>query len=217
MKTIKVTGEGTAKLRPDLAIGSLDFAAAYATKEACTKRAKYDLISVYKTLESCGLDPETLKTKSFNISPFKEDYKDPKTGETKRRLVGYKYYQTLEFSFENNNELITKVMDTCSTLKMDSDLKLHFTFSDKKKGTEMALKDAINDAYHKANFICENTNQTLGEIVNILYGAESECYGMSRMDGFYECGCDLGGAEILELNPNDIKFEDRVVVVFEIK
>lgn len=217
MKTIKVTGEGTAKLRPDLAVGSLYFAAVYATKEACTERAKYDLVSVYQTLESCGLDPKTLKTESFYISPFKEDYKDPKTGETKRRLVGYKYSQRLLFSFENNNELITKVMDTCSTLKMDSDLSLHFSFSDEKKGTELALKDAINDAYHKASFICENTNQTLGEVVNIFYGAESEHYGMSSMRGYdgYDCGA-LGG-KTLELNPDDVRFEDRVIIEFEIK
>lgn len=215
MKTIKVTGIGNLKVSPDLTVIEVTMSKVLMDYDTCLKASKKDLKKIKEELEKLGFNSIDIKTKFFNISSKYNSIKNKK-GDYEKVFAGYEYNQILKFSFENDNKVLSNVLKVLHA-NVNTSVTISYTFKNKEKVKNELLKEAVKDSIEKANIISEASNTKIKGIVDIDYSWKEEDYYISPyrkyMDVCYSASCE----EELDINPEDIKLEDKITVTFEIE
>jgi uncharacterized protein len=164
---IRVTGEGSARLAPDLAIVTLGV-----VRQAPTAREALDAHSkvtgeLGEAMRAFGIEPKDLQTANFSIQP-QYVYPAPKaTGEQDPpRIVGYQVSSQLLVRLRDIGK-IGSVLDQAVTLGVNSDGGIQFTNDDPAKALTQARADAMKDAVARATTLAQAAGVTLGAISEI--------------------------------------------------
>jgi hypothetical protein len=164
---IRVSGEGTASVRPDLAIVTLGV-----VREAANVREALDAhnkvtAELGEAMRTFKIRAEDLQTANFQIQP-KYVYPTPKdTGEQDPpRIVGYTVSSQLVVRIRDM-AAIGEILDKAVTLGVNSDGGIQLTNDDPSTVISKARAAAMKDAASRAKTLAEAAGVKLGPVIEI--------------------------------------------------
>ena len=220
MRTIRVTGKGQIKVRPDMTRITLSLEGIYPEYGEALRRSSQDTEQLKDLLTGFGFERSDLKTLNFHVDTEYESYKDH--GAYKQRLVGDKYHHTMKVEFESDNDRLGRVLYALAHCQVRPEFRLSYTVKDPEAAKNELLGKAIADAKAKAAVLTGAAGVDLKDIQSIDYSwgqINFEVQPMNRMLMAEEC-CDSAineaGSYDMDIEPDDIEVSDTVTVVWEI-
>jgi uncharacterized protein len=164
---IRVSGEGIAAVKPDLAVVTLGV-----VREATTVREALDAHNTVTAelgaaMRDFNIRSEDMQTSNFQIQP-KYVYPTPKdTGEQDPpRIVGYTVSSQLVVRIRDM-AAIGEILDKAVTLGVNSDGGILLTNDDPSAAIAKARAAAMKDAANRAKTLAEAAGVTLGPVLEI--------------------------------------------------
>jgi len=219
MRTIRVTGKGRIKVKPDMTRITLSLEGIYPEYGETLRRSSQDTEQLKDLLAGFGFERSDLKTLNFSVDTEYENYKDK--GTYRQRFVGYKFSHTMKVEFESDNEKLGKVLYALANCDVKPEFRLSYTVKDPEAAKNELLGRAVSDAGEKALVLSKAAGVTLKEIQSIDYSwgqIDFEIQPMNRMLMAKGC-CDEVMEEAgydLDIEPDDIEVSDTVTVIWEI-
>ena len=220
MKKITVTGKGRLIVSPNITEVTLIINGLEDEYHQALARSVDETNVLKLVLVQHGLDKETLKTKNFEVYKKVKQVKDS-YGNYHDKFIGYKYNHSLSFRFDNNNELLGKILYTISKLNINPEINVRYLIKDIEKAKNDLLANAIKDSMLKANIMAEASNVELGDIQSIDYSwgtirYEPHDYNLMGSDSILMCNAAADTFDI-DIEPDDVELTDTVTVVWNIK
>lgn len=217
MKTIKVTGKAKMVVTPEVTKVKLtmrSFAKEYG--DALAKTVE-DSKVIKDTIESCGIERESLKTEDFYTSEKTKTVKD-QYGNSSTHHIGYDVIHILSFTFLNNNKLLGDVLFKLSKLSINPRINVSYLLYSTKHVKDSLIRFAVDDALRKAGIITSSAKVELGDIVNIDYSfkeSEWESRPYLTVDGV--CIGETAKSFDIDINPEDVDIVNQITIEWEIK
>lgn len=221
MRTIRVTGKGQLKVKPDMTRITMSLEGTFPEYSDALRRSAEDTERIKDLLSGFGFERTDLKTLNFNVETEYESYKEH--GTYKQRFVGYKYHHLMKVEFESDNERLGKVLYALAHCPVKPEFRLSYTVKDPEAAKNELLGKAIADAKEKSTVLTTAAGVTLKSIQNIDYSwgqINFEVQPMNRMLMAEEC-CEAPtaayGSYDMDIEPDDIEVSDTVTVIWEIE
>jgi len=164
---IKVSGEGSVSLVPDMAI--LELAV---TREAKTARAALDANSaamseVLEEMEDEGIAERDLQTSNFSIQP-KYFYPKPQSSGARQppKIVGYTVRNSLTVRVRDISR-VGAILDKSVNLGVNEGGSIRFANDDPSEATSVARSKAVKNAMEKAETLAGAAGVELGRVLEI--------------------------------------------------
>ena len=220
MRTIRVTGKGQIKVKPDMTRITMSLEGTYPDYGEALRRSSQDTEHLKDLLSAFGFERSDLKTLDFSVDTEYESYKDK--GTYKQRFVGYKFHHLMKVEFFSDNERLGKVLYALANCPVKPEFRLSYTVSDPEAAKNELLGKAIKDAKEKAGVLTQAAGVELKDIQSIDYSwgeINFEVQPMNRMIVADECMAAPMAAESydMDIEPDDIEVSDTVTVIWEIK
>ena len=219
MRTIRVTGKGRIKVKPDMTRITLSLEGTYPEYGETLRRSSQDTEQLKDLLAGFGFERSDLKTLNFSVDTEYENYKDK--GAYKQRFVGYKFYHQMKVEFESDNKRLGKVLYALANCDVKPEFRLSYTVKDPEATKNELLGRAVTDAKEKASVLTKAAGVTLKEVQSIDYSwgqIDFEVRPMNRMLMAEDC-CEAPTAGLgydINIKPDDIEVSDTVTVIWEI-
>lgn len=217
MRTIRVTGKGQLKVHPDMTRITIDLEGIYRDYTDTLQESSRATEKLKKLLVLFGFEPSDLKTLSFDVDTYYENYKDK--GEYKRRFAGYKYSHRLKVEFESDNVRLGKILYALANSSLHPELRISYTVKDPEAVKNELLGKAVQDATEKAGVLSSAAGLRLGDIQTVDYSwgrIDFEVSPVSKCLDLCESLGSGGGSYDMDIEPDDIEVQDTVTVVWEI-
>ena len=216
MRTLRVTGRGQLRIRPDRTRITLSLEGLDPEYGEALRRSAADTEQLRETLSGLGFARSELKTRSFDVDTEYEGYQE--AGAYRQRFVGYRYRHQLKLEFASDNALLGRVLYALSHSPAQPELRLSYTVSDPEAAKNELLARAVADAKAKAAVLAAAAGVSLKELQSIDYswGAlELEVRPMNRMLKAEACA-QADGAYDVDLEPDDVQVSDTVTLLWEL-
>lgn len=218
MRTIKVTGKGHIKVKPDMTRITITLVGNYPDYAETLRRSSEDTDSLKSILAELGSERSDMKTLNFNIDTRYESYKDK--GVYKQRLVGYSFCHILKVEFDSDNERLGRILYALGNCELKPEFHISYTVKDPEAAKNELLGKAIKDAREKAAVITAAAGVSLKDIQQIDYSwgeIDLEITPMNRIMKPYAAAVNSADSSYdLDIEPDDIEVSDAVTVVWEI-
>jgi len=218
MKTLRVTGKGQIKVRPDMTRITLTLVGTYPEYGEALHHSVQDTDQLKDILSPYGFERSDLKTLSFNVDTKYESYREG--DEYKQRLVGYEYRHALKVEFESESERLGKVLHALAHSPLKPEFRISYTVKDREAAKNELLGKAVLDAREKAAVLTRAADVELKDIRSIDYSwgeLELEVSPMNRaMLASPKAAYETCDSYSLDIQPDDIEVSDTVTVVWEI-
>lgn len=214
-KTIQVIGKANINFKPEITIISLKFERKFKKYVEAVNASAIDLASTREALTKIGFNKESLKTSYFSIKPYFEYVSE--NGISKDKQMGYKYEQSLTFSFKISNELLSKVIITLTSLKTNPKIDIFYTIEDMKKARDLVLQKCVKNAIKTAQVLANAANVELCDILEIKPSFDDSDY---FENSYRNIRCDYSESSSsvdLDMDPSDLNIKDEVKLIFRIK
>ena len=129
MRTIRVTGKGNLKVKPDTTRLMITLNGVYPEYAETINRSTADTEALRELLVEVGFKSSAMKTLSFDVDTEFENYRD-ENNDYKRRFIGYKFTHTLKVDFPSDNELLGKTLFTLSRSNLAPEFRISYTIAD---------------------------------------------------------------------------------------
>lgn len=221
MRTIRVTGKGQLKVKPDMTRITISLEGRFPNYRETLQRSSADTEQLKSLLSTFGFAGSDLKTLNFGVDTEYESYKEK--GVFKQRLIGYKYHHVMKVEFDSDNDRLGRVLYGLANSPLHPEFRLSYTVKDPEAAKNELLGKAITDAKQKAEVLTSAAEITLKAIQTIDYSwgqINLEVQPMNRMLMPQAC-CEEAdaayGAYDMNIEPEDIEVADIVTVVWEIE
>ncbi len=217
-RTIRVTGSGTLKLRPDitrLTITLNGHEKEYADTVERSSRATDALAAAIKPL---GFERTSLKTLSFDVNARYEGVND-KGGNYRRVFMGYEFSHVLKLEFPSDNALLGRVLYALAHSGADPEFDISYTVKDREAAKNELLAKAVEDAAAKAKTLSCAAGTKLGQIRSIDYSwgeIEMAVRPMNRMMKAADTAEEAAFGCAVNIEPDDITVSDTVTVIWDL-
>ena len=218
MRTIRVTGKGQLKLKPDITRITMRLEGVYPEYSDTLQHSSEDTEALKDVLSGFGFEKTDLKTLSFNVDTEYESYRD-KNNDYKQRFVGYRFNHILKVEFESDNDRLGKILYALAHCSVRPEFRISYTVKDPEAAKNLLLGKAVADAKEKAAVLTQAAGVALKEIQSIDYswGEIDFEYSPMRGDVLTECcAAPMAKSYDLDIEPDDIEVSDTVTVVWEI-
>ena len=217
MRTIRVTGKGQIRLRPDMTRIAITLEGIYHEYSEALQHSAQDTESLRDILSNFGFERSELRTLNFKVDVENEGYN--KGGFYKQRFLGYKFLHQMKVEFESDNERLGKILYALAHCPVNPKLKLSYTLKDQEAAKNELLGKAVTDAKKKAAVLTQAAGVELKDIQSIDYSWGQIDFEVRPMS------CDMLTADEtlrarsydVDIEPNDIVVSDTVTVVWEIQ
>ena len=218
-RTIRVTGKGRIKVRPDMTRITLTLEGTYSDYDETLYMSSKDTESLKDLLSSFGFERSDLKTLNFSVDTEYESYKDRDA--YKQRFDGYKFRHLMKVEFESDNDLLGRILYALAGCPVNPEFSLSYTVKDPEAAKNELLGKAIIDAKEKASVLTQAAGVALKEIQSIDYSwreIDFEFSPMSRplMAPPSSDGMMSSKSYAMDIEPDDIEVADTVTVIWEI-
>ena len=166
-RAIRVTGEGIARIAPDMAV--LDLAV---SREAATAREALDANSaamkqVLAEMRRQGIEERDLQTSNFSIQP-KYVYPSPKSSGEREPpgIVGYTVRNTLTIRVRDISR-VGDILDKSVTLGVNEGGNIRFTNNDPAAAIDQARVEAVHNAMAKAKTLAGAAGVKRGQLLEL--------------------------------------------------
>ena len=221
MRTIRVTGKGQIKAKPDMTRITLSLEGIYPEYGETLRRSSEDTERLKDLLAGFGFKRSDLKTLNFSVDTEYESYKDK--GTYKQRFIGYKFHHLMKVEFDSDNDRLGRVLYSLANCPVKPEFRLSYTVKDPEAAKNELLGKAVTDAKEKASVLTQAAGVTLKDIQSIDYSwgeIDFEYRPMNRMLMADECLAAPMAAEgasyDMDIEPDDIEVSDTVTVLWEI-
>ena len=218
MRTIRVTGKGQIKVRPDMTQITMSLEGLYKDYNETLRLSSQDTETLKDILSGFGFERSDLKTLNFSVDTEYESYKD-RDGSYKQRFTGYRYRHMLKVEFDSDNERLGKILYALANGKVRPEFRISYTVKDPEATKNTLLGKAVKDARVKASVLTEAAGIGLKDIQSIDYSWGEIDFEYRPMDGGIlaeRCMAEPTAAYSLDIEPDDIEVSDTVTVVWEI-
>ena len=220
MRTIRVTGKGQLKVKPNVTRITMTLEGIFPEYGEALKMSSRDTESIKDLLVGFEFERTDLKTLNFNVETEYESYKEH--GVYKQRLIGYKYRHLMKVEFDSDNDRLGKVLYALAHCSVKPEFRLSYTVKDPETAKNELLGNAIADAMEKSSVLAKAAGVTLKMIQNIDYSwgqINFEVQPMNRLLLDEECCAPMEAkceSFDIDIEPDDIEVSDTVTVVWEI-
>lgn len=219
-RTIRVTGRGSLKLRPDLTRLTMTLQGTDEDYGAAVKKSKEDTETLRSALASLGFERDAMKTVQFNVDTLYEGYQDEK-GVYRNRFIGYQFQHALKLEFPMDNDLLGRTLYALAHCGTTPEFRIGYTLSDPESAKNALLAQAVRDARAKAEALTAAAGTALGELQSIDYSwgeISLEARPMRKMAMAQNAMEDsAAGNYDMGIEPDDIQVSDTVTVIWEIR
>ncbi len=218
MRTIRVTGKGQIKVRPDMTRITMSLEGLYKDYNETLRLSSQDTETLKDILSGFGFERSDLKTLNFSVDTEYESYKE-RDGSYKQRFTGYRYRHMLKVEFDSDNERLGKILYALANGKVRPEFRISYTVKDPEATKNTLLGKAVKDAREKASVLTEAAGIGLKDIQSIDYSWGEIDFEYRPMDGGIlaeRCMAEPTAAYSLDIEPDDIEVSDTVTVVWEI-
>ena len=167
MRTIRVTGKGQIKVKPDMTRITLSLEGIYPEYSETLRRSSEDTERLKDLLTGFGFERYELKTLNFSVDTEYESYKDK--GTYKQRFVGYKFHHLMKVEFDSDNDRLGRVLYALANCPVKPEFRLSYTVKDPEVAKNELLGKAVTDARAKATVLTQAAGVSLKDIQNIDY------------------------------------------------
>ena len=216
MKTIRVTGRGQIKVKPDLTRIRITLEDTHASYEETLCRSSERSQALRTLLQFFDFAPSDLKTLNFQVNTEYESYQED--GVYKQRFRGYTYMHEMKIEFPIDNERLGRILFALSESEIKPVFQISYTVSNPEDAKNTVLAQAVSDAAKKARVLADAAGVSLGTIQSIDYSWDQvnlEVRPMMKMMAVGE-NSTADRAFALDIELEDINLTDVVTVVWEI-
>ncbi len=220
MRTIRVTGKGQIKVRPDMTRITMTLEGRDKEYAETLRRSSEETEALKDVLSGFGFERADLKTLNFGVDTEYESYQD-KDGAYKQRFVGYMFNHVLKVEFPSDNARLGKILYALSNCKVSPEFRISYTVKDAEAVKNTLLGSAVTDAKEKAAVLAGAAGVALKDIQSIDYSwgeidieyrpMRNAVMAKSFAGAAMERGYDM------DIEPDDIEVSDTVTVVWEIE
>lgn len=166
---IRVAGEGSAALAPDMAILTLGVLREAPTAREALSANSEAMAAVIAALKQAEIAERDIQTSGLSIQP-RYTYPNPREpggGDAAPRIDGYSVSNTVTVRIRDMAK-VGAVLDEAVTLGANSDGGISFTNDDPSAAIASARADAMKNAIQRATTLAEAAGVKLGRVVEIL-------------------------------------------------
>lgn len=215
-RIITVKGTGKVSLAPDLIVVSMTLKTVDMEYDKSVQMASEHLQKLREALTGIGFAEDDLKTTNFNVCAEHESRRDEK-GNYKSVFVGYACIHGLKLEFDFDNKRLSAVLTAVSDCIAEPDLNIRFTVRDKDAASDLLLKNAAENARHKAEILAAASGVALGKLVSVHYNwGELDTYSRTGVAMDRKCMA-MGNGVDMSITPENIDLSDTAAFVWEIK
>ena len=219
MRTIRVTGKGKIKVKPDMTRIAITLEGMYPDYAETLWHSSEDTDSLKDVLAAFGFERTDLKTLSFNVDTEYESYRENDT--YKQRFVGYRFRHLLKVEFDSDNERLGKILYALGNCDLNPEFRISYTVKDPEAAKNELLGKAVKDAKEKAAVLTSAGGVTLKDIQSIDYSWGEIEFEVSPMNRLMKACAPVPDAcedacYDMDIEPDDIEVADTVTVVWEI-
>ena len=217
MRTIRVTGKGQLRLKPDLTRITITLEGSDSHYDETLRKSAEDSEQLRTLLLSFGFAKEDLKTLSFHVEPQYEGYDDH--GIYRQRFTGYRFQHTMKLEFGSDNALLGKILYALAYSPVHPSFQLSYTVKYPETAKNRLLGQAVRDARKKALVLSEAAGLNLRDIQSIDYSwgeLNLETRPMNRMLLADRAMPMAKESFEMDIEPDDIEISDTVTVIWEI-
>ena len=210
-RTLRVTGKGSLKLRPDTTVIYISVEGCFPEYADAMSQAAWQSEELVKALSLAGFEKKELKTTDFSVDTEYENYEE--NGFYRRRMVGYRFRHQMRLEFLSERKNLGEVLGLLAGCEANPEFSVSYTVKDKESATNELIARAVADAKEKAVILSEAAGIKLGEIMNIDYSwgtLNFEVAPVSRM----MAKSAMGNSFDFSPEPEDIDLQDTVTVVW---
>ena len=220
MRTIRITGKGEIKVKPDVTRITVTLEGQNKNYEKTLQKSSEDTDSLKKILNGFGFERSDLKTLQFNVDTEYETVKE--RGAYNQRFVGYKYRHVMKVEFPSDNDRLGKILFALANSSVQPEFRISYTVSDPEAAKNTLLANAIADAKEKAAVLSQAAGVALKDIQSIDYSWGKIDFEVGPIDRLAAVGGGIlplakeNASFDLDIEPDDISTSDTVTVIWEI-
>lgn len=217
MRTIRVTGKGMLRVKPDLMRITLSLEGTNMEYGKALEQSARDTEKLKELMAGFGLERSSLKTLRFDVDT---EYCRDKVGDSyESRFAGYKYEHVMKVEFPADRERLGKILYALAHCPMQPEIRLSYTVSDPEGAKNELLSRAVTDAKEKARVLTQAAGVVLGSIQNIDYSwgeIEFEMRPVQNMMMADALPIGVQGSYDLDIEPDEEEVTDTVSIIWEI-
>jgi len=214
--TIRVNGEATAKITPDLITISFNVETKGATSKAA-EDANSEIVSKLKdNVVSLGFKESDLTTENYNIYP------DYSYNGGKQTLIGYRATHSLKIELPSSQkDKVSSIIDAGTNAGAGiSYINFELTPALQQQAKVTAIKDASDDARVKAEAIADGFNKKLGKLVSVSLDEFNyrpwNIYSSSDSSGGGVVGAAEAKSAVADITPSNQDVSAYVTAVYKL-
>ena len=221
MRTIRVTGKGQIKLKPDMTRISITLEGTYPEYSETLRHSSEDTEAIKDLLTEYGFERSDLKTLDFSVDTEFESYKEH--GAYKQRFVGYTYHHVMKVEFDSDNGRLGRILYALANSQLRPEFRISYTIKDQEAAKNRLLGKAVSDAMEKADTLAKAARVVLKDIQSIDYSwgqINFEVHPMNRMmvaEENLSLPMAAPGSYDMDIEPDDIEVSDTVTLLWEIE
>lgn len=217
MRTIRITGKGQIKVKPDMTRLTITLEDNYREYSETLKHSSEATKQIEDLFLAFGFEKSRLKTLSFNIDTEYKNYKEH--DDYKRIFVGYSYRQVLKIEFDSDNKLLGKILYALANSPLHPEFRISYTIKDPEAAKNRLLSKAMQDAKEKAFVLSQAADVTLKDIQSIDYSFVELDFQVNSIQNMLPSKASVPSMQDydIEIEPDDIDVTDSVTVVWEIE
>ena len=208
LRTVSVTGAGSANLVPDIAYIYVGVHTEKPSAAGAVDENNAQTQKMIKALKDFGIDAKDIRTTNFSIWP--QDKYDPMTGTP----TGEKTYVVDNTVYVTVRDLgkLGDLLDTVIAAGANTVNSIQFDVADKSEALKQARAEAVKDAAAQAQELADAAGVKLGEIQSIGF---FDSQPTPVYDG--KGGGGAVAAAAVPIQPGQLTFTVTVSMTYEIK
>ena len=117
MRTIRVTGKGQIRVKPDMTRITMTLEGLYPDYSETLRRSSEDTEALKDVLSDFGFQRSDLKTLNFSVDTEYESYREQDA--YKQRFVGYRFRHIMKVEFGSDNDRLGRILYALANCSID--------------------------------------------------------------------------------------------------
>ncbi len=205
-RTVTVVGEGTVRIKPDIAQAVIGVEVVYPTVEEATQATRELMDAVLAALTDAGVDPTDIQTSGYSVWADR-GFEGPMAGD-----IRYRVSNTVMVTIRDLDQ-VGAVLDAALAAGANNIYGITFTLSDPRVAESEARAKAVEDARRKAEELAELTGKTVGDVLQIseVIGGPPGMFGVPLAKGL-----ELGGGAG-PISPGELELTSQIQITYALE